>query len=288
MYDPITLMLNIDPLLKLALKEDMTEGDLSTTSIIKRSCPGEATLLAKEKGILSGIQIFSRVFELLDPKVQIKVFKEDGDLIEKGMVIGRVKGDVRILLSGERTALNYLQRMSGIASYTHAMVKVLEGTNIKLVDTRKTIPNNRVFEKYAVRTGGAFNHRYNLSDGVLLKDNHISAAGGIGPAIRMARENAPFVHKIEVETENLDQVQEALDEKADIIMLDNMDKETMQEAIKLIDKRTLIEVSGNITLENIKDYVDLDVDFISSGALTHSAPSLDLSFNLDPIKPLTD
>ena len=200
------------------------------------------------------------------------------------MVLGELKGDIRVLLGGERTALNYIQRMSGIASYARSMVRILDGTSIKLVDTRKTTPNNRIFEKYAVRTGGASNHRFNLSDGILLKDNHVAVAGGIREAIQMAKSYAPFVHKIEIETENLDEVREALDAKADIIMLDNMEKEMIQQAIRLIDGKALIEISGNITLTNLEMYKDLAVNFISSGALTHSAPSLDLSLNLDPIQ----
>lgn len=284
MFDPITLKLNIDPLLEMALKEDITEEDLSTSCIIRKAKLGRAVLLAKEEGILSGIQIFSRVFELIDPQTEIHLYQRDADPIRPGMVLGELKGDIRVLLGGERTALNYIQRMSGIASYARSMVRILDGTSIKLVDTRKTTPNNRIFEKYAVRTGGASNHRFNLSDGILLKDNHVAVAGGIREAIQMAKSYAPFVHKIEIETENLDEVREALDAKADIIMLDNMEKEMIQQAIRLIDGKALIEISGNITLANLEMYKDLAVNFISSGALTHSAPSLDLSFNLDPIQ----
>lgn len=284
MFDPITLKLNIDPLLEMALKEDITEEDLSTSCIIRKAKLGRAVLLAKEEGILSGIQIFSRVFELIDPQTEIHLYQRDGDPIRPGMVLGELKGDIRVLLGGERTALNYIQRMSGIASYARSMVRILDGTSIKLVDTRKTTPNNRIFEKYAVRTGGASNHRFNLSDGILLKDNHVAVAGGIREAIQMAKSYAPFVHKIEIETENLDEVREALSAKADIIMLDNMEKEMIQQAIRLIDGKALIEISGNITLTNLEMYKDLAVNFISSGALTHSAPSLDLSLNLDPIQ----
>lgn len=284
MFDPITLKLNIDPLLEMALKEDITEEDLSTSCIIRKAKLGRAVLLAKEEGILSGIQIFSRVFELIDPQTEIHLYQRDADPIRPGMVLGELKGDIRVLLGGERTALNYIQRMSGIASYARSMVRILDGTSIKLVDTRKTTPNNRIFEKYAVRTGGASNHRFNLSDGILLKDNHVAVAGGIREAIQMAKSYAPFVHKIEIETENLDEVREALAAKADIIMLDNMEKEMIQQAIRLIDGKALIEISGNITLTNLEMYKDLAVDFISSGALTHSAPSLDLSLNLDPIQ----
>ncbi len=284
MFDPITLKLNIDPLLEMALKEDITEEDLSTSCIIRKAKLGRAVLLAKEEGILSGIQIFSRVFELIDPQTEIHLYQRDADPIRPGMVLGELKGDIRVLLGGERTALNYIQRMSGIASYARSMVRILDGTSIKLVDTRKTTPNNRIFEKYAVRTGGASNHRFNLSDGILLKDNHVAVAGGIREAIQMAKSYAPFVHKIEIETENLDEVREALAAKADIIMLDNMEKEMIQQAIRLIDGKALIEISGNITLTNLEMYKDLAVNFISSGALTHSAPSLDLSLNLDPIQ----
>lgn len=284
MFDPITLKLNIDPLLEMALKEDITEEDLSTSCIIRKAKLGRAVLLAKEEGILSGIQIFSRVFELIDPQTEIHLYQRDADPIRPGMVLGELKGDIRVLLGGERTALNYIQRMSGIASYARSMVRILDGTSIKLVDTRKTTPNNRIFEKYAVRTGGASNHRFNLSDGILLKDNHVAVAGGIREAIQMAKSYAPFVHKIEIETENLDEVREALAAKADIIMLDNMEKEMIQQAIRLIDGKALIEISGNITLANLEMYKDLAVNFISSGALTHSAPSLDLSLNLDPIQ----
>lgn len=284
MFDPITLKLNVDPLLEMALKEDITEEDLSTSCIIRKAKLGRAVLLAKEEGILSGIQIFSRVFELIDPQTEIHLYQRDADPIRPGMVLGELKGDIRVLLGGERTALNYIQRMSGIASYARSMVRILDGTSIKLVDTRKTTPNNRIFEKYAVRTGGASNHRFNLSDGILLKDNHVAVAGGIREAIQMAKSYAPFVHKIEIETENLDEVREALAAKADIIMLDNMEKEMIQQAIRLIDGKALIEISGNITLTNLEMYKDLAVNFISSGALTHSAPSLDLSLNLDPIQ----
>ena len=202
---------------------------------------------------------------------------KDGDSVSKGQKIGKVHGDIRVLLSGERTALNYLQRMSGIATYTNQVASLLKGTNTKLLDTRKTTPNNRIFEKYAVKTGGGNNHRYNLSDGVLLKDNHIGAAGSVTNAVKMAKEYAPFVRKIEVEVENLDQVKEAVEAGADIIMLDNMDHETMKQAMTIINGKAEVEVSGNVTKENIARITDLGVDYISSGALTHSAPILDLS-----------
>lgn len=284
MYDPITLNLNIDPLIINALKEDITSEDVSTNSVMPRSRQGEAHLICKEDGIICGLQIFERVFTLLDSGVIFDAFVKDGDRAESGQLLGKVRGDIRAILSGERTALNYLQRMSGIATYTRSVAESLKGTDIRLLDTRKTTPNNRIFEKYAVRIGGGHNHRYNLSDGVMLKDNHIGAAGGVKEAIGMARAYAPFVRKIEVETENIQMVKEALDAKADIIMLDNMNHEEMAQAIRLIDKKAEIEVSGNVTKENIARLADLGVDYISSGALTHSAPILDISLkNLHPV-----
>lgn len=284
MFDPITLKLNADPLILSALKEDITSDDVSTNSVIPGPKPGTVDLIAKEDGILCGMQIFQRTFQLLDPEVEIIADKKDGDPVEKGMRLAVVRGDIRVLLSGERTALNYLQRMSGIATYTHRMAEKLKGSGIRLLDTRKTTPNNRIFEKYAVTVGGGNNHRYNLSDGVMLKDNHIGAAGGIRQAVEAAREYAPFVRKIEVETETLDMVQEALDAGADIIMLDNMDHAQMEEAVKMIDGRAEIEASGNVTMENLESFRDLGIDYISSGALTHSAPILDLS--LKHLRPL--
>lgn len=233
--------------------------------------------MAKEDGILCGAQVFERVFTLLDPKTEIQWHVHEGDMIHNGELLATIVGDIRILLSGERTALNFLQRMSGIATYTHRMVNLLQGTSIQLLDTRKTTPNMRIFEKYAVTVGGGHNHRYNLSDGVMLKDNHIDAAGSVAKAIQMARQYASFVRKIEVEVETLDMVKEAVDAGADIIMLDNMDRDTMKEAISMIDKRAEIEISGNVTQANIERIKDLDVDYISSGALTHSAPILDVS-----------
>lgn len=244
---------------------------------------GEADLICKQDGIICGLQIFERVFSLLDETFKAEFFVQDGDAVKSGQLIGKVRGDIRALLSGERTALNYLQRMSGIATYTHSVASLLEGTKIKLLDTRKTSPNNRIFEKYAVRTGGGNNHRYNLSDGVMLKDNHIGAAGGVKKAVEMAKAYAPFVRKIEVEVENMDMVKEAVAAGADIIMLDNMTHDQMKEALDYIAGRAEVEVSGNVTKENIERLADLGVDYISSGALTHSAPILDLSLkNLHP------
>lgn len=285
MYDPITLKLNVDPYLLSALKEDITSEDVTTNSVMPCAQMGEVDLICKEDGIICGLQIFARVFELLDDKTEITFFVKDGDAVKPGDLMAKVRGDIRVLLSGERTALNYLQRMSGIATYTHATAELLKGSGIKLLDTRKTTPNNRIFEKYAVRVGGGNNHRYNLTDGVLLKDNHIGAAGGVKEAIRMAKEYAPFVRKIEVEVENLDMVREAVEAGADIIMLDNMTNEVMKEAIAIIDKRAEIEISGNVTRESISRLKDLGVDYVSSGALTHSAPILDISLkNLHPVQ----
>lgn len=277
MFDNATLKLKVDPLILSALEEDITSEDVSTNSVMPIYTKGEVELICKQDGILCGIQIFSRVFELLDNKTEIECFAKDGDIIKNGQLIAKVTGDIRVLLSGERTALNYLQRMSGVATYTRKIADMLEGTGIKLLDTRKTTPNNRIFEKYSVRIGGGYNHRYNLSDGVLLKDNHIGAAGSVKKAVEMAKAYAPFVRKIEVEVENFDMVKEAIEAKADIIMLDNMSTDQLKEAIDYIDKRAEIEVSGNVTLENIKRLTGLGVDYISSGALTHSSPILDLS-----------
>lgn len=277
MFDPVTLKLNVDPLILGALKEDITSEDVSTNAVMPTATMGQVDLIAKEDGILCGLQVFERTFGLLDETTSFDMHYEDGDSVKNGDLIGTITGDIRVLLCGERTALNYLQRMSGIATYAHATAALLEGTEIKLLDTRKTTPNNRIFEKYAVRTGSGNNHRYNLSDGVLLKDNHIGAAGGVKEAVNMAKAYAPFVRKIEVETETLKQVQEAVDAGADIIMLDNMDHDTMQQAIDIISGRALIEISGNVTKEKIDGIKDLKVNFISSGALTHSAPIMDLS-----------
>ncbi len=275
--DPITKKLNVDHLIQLALQEDISSEDVTTNAVMPEAKPGEVELLCKEDGIIAGLEIFERVFKLLDEKTEVEFFAKDGDEVKVGQRLAVVRGDIRVLLSGERTALNYLQRMSGIATYTHSVAALLEGSKTRLLDTRKTTPNMRIFEKYAVRIGGGYNHRYNLSDGVLLKDNHIGAAGGVKEAVKMAQDYAPFVRKIEVEVENLDMVREAVDAGADIIMLDNMSHDMMKEAIAISDGRAKTECSGNVTKENIKNIVDLGVDFVSSGALTHSAPILDVS-----------
>lgn len=273
----ITMKLQADHLILEALKEDISSEDVTTNAVMKEALEGEVDLIAKQDGVIAGLEVFARVFTLLDPRTETEFYVRDGDQVEKGTLMGKVKGDIRVLLSGERVALNYLQRMSGIATYTHTVASLLEGTKIRLLDTRKTTPNMRIFEKYAVRVGGGYNHRYNLSDGVLLKDNHIGAAGGVKEAIRMAKEYAPFVRKIEVETENLEMVKEAVEAGADIIMLDNMSPEDMKEAVRYIDGRAETECSGNVTKENIAGLVSIGVDYISSGALTHSAPILDIS-----------
>ena len=284
MYDQVTLKLNVDPWILSALKEDITSEDVSTNSVMPHPQAGEVDLICKEDGIICGLQVFERVFTLLDEKTTVEFLVQDGAEVHKGQLMAKVHGDIRTLLCGERTALNYLQRMSGIATYTHSVAELLKGTGIKLLDTRKTTPNNRIFEKYAVRIGGGNNHRYNLSDGVLLKDNHIGAAGGVKEAIAAAKEYAPFVRKIEVEVESLDMVKEAVEAGADIIMLDNMDTDALKEAIAYIDGRAEIEVSGNVTKENIARLTGLGVDYVSSGALTHSAPILDISLkNLHPV-----
>lgn len=273
----ITMTLNVDHLIKEALQEDISSEDVTTNAVMKEAVTGEVQLICKQDGVVAGLDVFRRVFEILDENVKIDFYCKDGDEVKKGELMGVVTGDIRALLSGERVALNYLQRMSGIATYTHSFAKLLEGTKTKLLDTRKTTPNMRIFEKYAVRVGGGYNHRYNLSDGVLLKDNHIGAAGSVTKAVEMAKEYAPFVRKIEVEVENLDMVREAADAGADIIMLDNMTPEDMKEAIRIIDGRAETECSGNVTKENIDRLTSLGVDYISSGALTHSAPVLDIS-----------
>ena len=275
--NPITMNLNVDTLLNQALREDISSEDVSTNAVMPCAKAGEVELIAKQDGIIAGLDVFARVFYLLDKDTKVAFNVKDGDEVKKGDKLGKVTGDIRVLLSGERVALNYLQRMSGIATYTRETAKLLSGTSIKLLDTRKTSPNNRIFEKYAVRVGGGNNHRYNLSDGVLLKDNHIGAAGGVAKAIKMAKDYAPFVRKIEVEVESLEQVKEAVEAGADIIMLDNMSHEAMAEAMKIINKQAEVEVSGNVTKENIARLADLGVDYVSSGALTHSAPILDLS-----------
>ena len=273
----ISMKLNADNLILSALQEDITSEDITTNSVMPCYQLGEVELICKEDGVIAGLDVFKRVFELLDEKTEVVFTVKDGDLVTNGQKIGLVKGDIRVLLSGERTALNYLQRMSGIATYTRKIADLLEGTNTKLLDTRKTTPNMRVFEKYAVKVGGGYNHRYNLSDGILLKDNHIGAAGGVKEAVTMAKEYAPFVRKIEVEVENLDMLREALEAGADIIMLDNMSVEDMKEAVKLCKGKAETECSGNVTKENVARLVDIGVDYISSGALTHSSPILDLS-----------
>lgn len=269
--------LNTDELILMALKEDITSEDMTTNSVMPEYQMGEVDLICKQDGVLAGLEVFKRVFELLDDETVFDMQAKDGDSVKNGQFLGKIRGDIRVLLEGERTALNYLQRMSGIATYTHSIAVLLEGSGTKLLDTRKTTPNMRIFEKYAVKVGGGYNHRFNLSDGILLKDNHIGAAGGVTEAVKMAREYAPFVRKIEVEVENLEMVKEAVEAGADIIMLDNMDKETMKEAIRIIDGRAKTECSGNVTKENVANLIDVGVDYISSGALTHSAPILDLS-----------
>lgn len=273
----ITMALNADELILNALREDITSEDITTNSVMRTYQKGEVTLICKQDGIIAGLDVFKRVFTLLDESTEVEFSCKDGDFVKNGEILGVVKGDIRVLLSGERTALNYLQRMSGIATYTHSIVDLLDGSNTKLLDTRKTTPNMRIFEKYAVKAGGGYNHRYNLSDGILLKDNHIGAAGSVKKAVQMAKEYAPFVRKIEIEVENLTMLKEALEAGADIIMLDNMSVEDMKEAVRLVKGKAETECSGNVTKENIARLVDIGVDYISSGALTHSAPILDLS-----------
>ena len=279
----ITMKLNVDHLIMQALQEDITSEDITTNAVMRKAKQGEVDLICKEDGIIAGLSVFERVFVLLDQKTKVEFFVEDGNKVTKGQLMGKVYGDIRVLLSGERVALNYLQRMSGIATYTRQIADLLAGSRTKLLDTRKTTPNMRIFEKYAVRVGGGHNHRYNLSDGILLKDNHIGAAGSITKAVEMAKEYAPFVRKIEIEVENLDQVREAVEAGADIIMLDNMSPDMMKKAIEMIDGRAETECSGNVTWENIDKLVSVGVDYISSGALTHSSPILDISMkNLHP------
>ena len=273
----ITMKMQADELIRMALQEDITSEDVSTNAVMRSAVKGSVELLAKEDGIIAGLDVYARVFQILDEKTEISFNVKDGDSVKKGELLATVTGDIRVLLSGERVALNYLQRMSGIATYTNQVAKLLEGSKVTLLDTRKTTPNCRVFEKYAVRVGGGCNHRYNLSDGVLLKDNHIGAAGSVAKAVAMAKEYAPFVRKIEVEVETMEQVEEAVEAGADIIMLDNMSPEDMKEAIRIIDGRAETECSGNVTKENIDRLTSLGVDYISSGALTHSAPVLDIS-----------
>lgn len=273
----IAMKMQADKLIRMALQEDITSEDVSTNAVMRSAVKGTVDLIAKEDGIIAGLDVYARVFQILDEKTEISFNFKDGDAVKKGDLLGIVTGDIRVLLSGERVALNYLQRMSGIATYTKQVSKLLEGSKVTLLDTRKTTPNCRVFEKYAVRIGGGCNHRYNLSDGVLLKDNHIGAAGSVAKAVAMAKEYAPFVRKIEIEVETMEQVKEAVEAGADIIMLDNMTPEMMKEAVELIAGRAQTECSGNITKENIAKILETGVDFVSSGALTHSAPILDIS-----------
>lgn len=284
--NPITMQLVADKYIRLALEEDINSEDVTTNAVMPEYKKGEVKLVCKEDGVIAGLSIFERVFTLLDADTAVDLKVKDGEAVKNGQLLAVVTGDIRVLLSGERTALNYLQRLSGIATYTRTVAKLLEGSKTKLLDTRKTTPGMRIFEKYAVRIGGGYNHRYNLSDGVLLKDNHIDAAGGVREAIAAAREYAPFVRKIEVETETLDMVKEAAEAGADIIMLDNMTPDQMAEAVRIIDGRAETECSGNITRENIKTITSLGIDYVSSGALTHSAPILDIS--LKHLKVLED
>ena len=273
----ITMKMQADQLIRMALQEDITSEDVSTNAVMPTATKGTVDLIAKEDGVIAGLDIYARVFTILDEKTEIDFYCKDGDEVKKGELMATVTGDIRVLLSGERVALNYLQRMSGIATYTRQVAKLLEDSKVTLLDTRKTTPNCRVFEKYAVRVGGGCNHRYNLSDGVLLKDNHIGAAGSVTKAVQMAKAYAPFVRKIEIEVETLEQVKEAVEAGADIIMLDNMTPEVMKQAVELINGRAQTECSGNITKENIQKIREIGVDFVSSGALTHSAPILDIS-----------
>ena len=283
MNDPVTRAVNCDNLIRMALAEDITSEDVSTNAVIRTYVRGNVQLICKQDGVICGLGVFERTFLLLDKDTEVKLYVADGDEVKSGQLLGEVTGDIRVLLSGERTALNFLQRMSGIATYTRQMADLLKGSKTRLLDTRKTTPNMRIFEKYAVKVGGGYNHRYNLSDGILLKDNHIGAAGSVAKAIALAKEYAPFVRKIEVEVENLDMCREAVEAGADIIMLDNMSPAEMKKAVALIGGRAQTECSGNVTKENIKTIIDTGVDFVSSGALTHSAPILDLSLkNLRP------
>lgn len=277
MNNEITFKLNADNLILQSLREDISSEDVSTNSVIREKKEGKVQLLCKQDGVIAGMDVFLRVFELLDTSARLEAYVKDGDRVKKGDLLADLYADVRALLSGERTALNYLQRMSGIATYTRSIADMLSGSGIKLLDTRKTTPNMRIFEKYAVKAGGGYNHRFNLSDGILLKDNHIAAAGGVRKAIEMAREYAPFVRKIEIEAENLEMVEEALEAGADIIMLDNMSLEMMKQAVKIIDGRAETECSGNVTAQSIGELIQIGVDYISCGALTHSAPILDVS-----------
>ncbi|KEH51574.1 MULTISPECIES: carboxylating nicotinate-nucleotide diphosphorylase [Streptococcus] len=284
MLDPITLKLNVDPLILSALSEDINNEDVSTNSVMPENVVGQVDLICKEDGIICGLSVFERVFYLLDSTTTFDVWVKDGEAVKAGQHLGTVRGDIRVLLSGKRTSLNYLQRMSGIATYTHEMAELLKDTPITLLDSRKTTPNNRIFEKYAVKVGGGKNHRYNLSDGALLKDNHIGAAGGVKEAVLAAKNYAPSVRKIEIEVETIEMVKEAVEAGADIIMLDNMDHDTMKEAVTVVNGKAEIEISGNVTKENLASYIDLNVQYVSSRAITHSAKILDLSLkNLHPV-----
>ena len=283
MINGVTTKINIDRYIMNALQEDITSEDVTTNAIMPEARQGKADLICKEDGIICGLEVFKRTFELLDDTAVFEAYVKDGDEVKKGQLMGVIKGDIKALLSGERTALNYLQRMSGIATYTKMYAKELEGKKTKLLDTRKTTPNMRPFEKYAVKVGGGTNHRYNLSDGVLIKDNHIGAAGSITKAVALAKEYAPFVRKIEVEVETLEQLDEALAAGADIIMLDNMDNDTMREAVRRVAGKAETECSGNVTAERLAEIAEIGVDYVSSGALTHSAPIMDISLkNLVP------
>lgn len=285
MINGVTMRINVDEYLLNTLKEDITSEDVSTNAVMPEDKQGKADLICKQDGIICGLDIFKRTFELLDPTSRFEANFKDGDRVKKGDLLGVIYGDIKAILSGERTGLNYLQRMSGIATITREYMDELKGYSTTLLDTRKTTPNMRPFEKYAVTVGGATNHRYNLSDGVLLKDNHIGAAGSITKAIQMAKAYAPFVRKIEIETETLEQVKEALDAGADIIMLDNMDNETMKKAVEIINGKAQTECSGNVTKERLKEIAEIGVDFVSCGALTHSAPIMDISLkNLTPVE----
>ena len=277
MNNYITFKLNVDDLLLQALKEDITSEDITTNAVMRDSRRGQVQLLCKQDGVIAGIDVFFRVFRLLDETAEMQAYCKDGDYVKSGELLAVISADVRALLSGERTALNYLQRMCGIATHTREISNYLKGSKTKLLDTRKTTPNMRIFEKYAVRVGGGYNHRFNLSDGILLKDNHIAAAGGVKEAVALAKEYAPFVRKIEVEVENLEMLAEALEAGADIIMLDNMDLETMKKAVNIVDGRAETECSGNVTKERIAELLEVGVDYISCGALTHSSPILDIS-----------
>lgn len=276
MINGVTMTINVDDKIRLALQEDITGEDVTTAAIIRENTRSRVQLICKQDGILAGLPVFKRTFELLG-ETEFETFFNEGDHIKKGDLIATVTGDARILLSGERVALNYLQRMSGIATLTHSLVSELKGRHTKLLDTRKTTPGMRVFEKYAVKVGGGCNHRFNLSDGILIKDNHIGVAGGVKEAIRLAKEYAPFVRKIEVEVENLEMLEEALEAGADIIMLDNMSNEMMKEAVSLVNGRAETECSGNVTKARLKEIAEMGVDYVSCGALTHSAPILDFS-----------